>query len=394
MKLLYDLNSLRPPRSGVGYYTQHILEGLLERDDIEDINGWVGTTCYERDGVQNLLSGQQALEAGAQFSEGIKASLLRAARNLPGVYHGRTVVRRIKSARLRADYARRGYIYHETNFVASPYKGPNVVTIHDLSHHHFPEFHPQAAVDYLDRNVPFTLKQAYKVIADSEYTRRDTIEVYGLPEDKVIAIPLGVEPCFRPYTEEECKPVLDKMGLGYRGFVLSVCTLQPRKNLPRLVAAFAKLPLALREAFPLVLIGAQGWMNSALMRDIEKLIKAKQLILPGYMPRETLLQLYASAAVFAYPSLFEGFGLPVAEAMASGVAVLTSNATSLPEVSAGACLEVDPYSVDDIEAGLERLLNDEALRNALVVKGLARAAELTWEETVRRTVDVYRSIAP
>lgn len=393
MKLLYDLNSLRPPRSGIGYYTQHLLEGLLERDDIEDIGGWVGTKYFDRGGVIGLLSSEDALERGAQFSEGWKASLLRAARSLPGVYHGRTVVRRIKSAGLRAQSARRGFIYHETNFVASPYAGPSVVTIHDLSHRHFPEFHPQAAVDYLDRNLPDTLQQVSKVIAVSEYTRRDAIEVYGLPEEKVVAIPLGVEPCFRPYGAHECEAVLNSLALKRRGFILSVCTLQPRKNLTRLVAAFAKLPADMREAFPLVLVGADGWMNSTLLRDIERLAQARQVILPGYVSREALLKLYSSAAVFAYPSLFEGFGLPVAEAMASGVAVLTSNATSLPEVTAGAALEVDPYSVDDIAAGLERLLCDEALRDALITKGLARASGLTWDATVRSTYDVYRSLA-
>lgn len=393
MKLLYDLNSLRPPRSGVGYYTQHLLEGLFNQSDIEEIGGWVGSKYYDRGGMTNLLSEENSLEAGAQFSEGWKASLLRAARSLPGVYQGRTVVRRIKSSSLRAECARRGFIYHETNFISSPYTGPNVVTIHDLSHRHFPEFHPQAAVDYLNRNLPDTLKQVHKVITVSEYTRRDTIEVYGLPEDKVVAIPLGVEPCFRPHSANDCESVLTKLELKRREFILSVCTLQPRKNLTRLVAAFAKLPTDMREAFPLVLIGAEGWMNSDLMRDIERLAQAKQVILPGYVAREALLKLYSSAAVFAYPSLFEGFGLPVAEAMASGVAVLTSNVTSLPEVTAGAALEVDPYSIDDIAAGLERLLLDEALRDTLIAKGLARAADLTWGATVRRTCDVYRSIA-
>ncbi|MEC5407892.1 glycosyltransferase family 1 protein [Paraburkholderia sp. MPAMCS5] len=393
MKLLYDLNSLRPPRSGVGYYTQHLLEGLLKRNDIEELGGWVGSNYYNRRSVGSLLGEENSLQAGAQFSEGWKASMLRAARSLPGVYQGRTVVRRIKSASLRAECARRGFIYHETNFIASPYAGPNVVTIHDLSHRHFPEFHPQAAVDYLDRNLPDTLKQVHKVITVSEYTRRDAIDVYGLPEDKVVSIPLGVEPCFRPHRANDCESVLAELGLKQRGFILSVCTLQPRKNLTRLVAAFAKLPADLREAFPLVLIGAEGWMNSGLMRDIERLSQAKQIILPGYVARESLLKLYSSAAVFAYPSLFEGFGLPVAEAMASGVAVLTSNVTSLPEVTAGAALEVDPYSIDDIATGLERLLIDKALRDTLIIKGLARAAELTWDAMVRRTYAVYSSIA-
>jgi len=181
--------------------------------------------------------------------------------------------------------------------------------------------------------------------------------------------------------------------LKHRGFVLSVCTLQPRKNLQRLVEAFAQLPAEMRSAFPLVLIGADGWKNSALMRVIEPLARDGQAVVPGYVPRDKLLKLYASAALFAYPSLFEGFGLPVAEAMASGVAVLTSNLTSLPEVSAGAAWEVDPYSIDDIAAGMERLLGDPALRDELVAKGLRRAADLTWDATVAQTCAVYRGLS-
>ncbi|MFC0400939.1 glycosyltransferase family 4 protein [Paraburkholderia rhizosphaerae] len=392
MKLLYDLNSLRPPRSGIGYYTQHLLEGLLTQPDVEDIAGWVGSTVYQRESLDTLMNDEAALGKAAQFSEGWTASALRAARYVPGIYKSRTIVRSIKSAQARKHFEERGYLYHETNFIASRYKGPNVVTIHDLSHRRFPEFHPRVAVNYLDDGLPRTLKQANKVIADSYYTKRDIHEIYGLPDEKVVTIHLGVEPSFRPYSEEECASALADLGLRYRGFVLSVCTLQPRKNLRRLVEAFARLPADLRQAFPLVLIGADGWMNTALMRDIEPLMQAGQLVVPGYVSRATLLKLYASAVVFGYPSLFEGFGLPVAEALASGVPVLTSNVTSIPEVVQGAALEVDPYSIDEIAAGLERLLNDEPLRNDLIAKGLRRAAELTWESTVEQTANVYRSV--
>jgi glycosyltransferase involved in cell wall biosynthesis len=393
MKLLFDLNSLRPPRSGVGYYTQHLLEGLQTLPDVEAIAGWVGSNVVRGPELNALMCDQASLRKAAQFSNGFVASALRAARHVPGVYKARTLVRSLASADLRKDFARKGYVYHETNFIASPYRGPTVVTIHDLSHRRHPEFHPRVAVEYLDDGLPRTLRQAQVVIADSCYTKQEIHEIYGLPDERVVPIYLGVESSFQPYDEEQCKPVLAELGLKYRGFVLSVGTLQPRKNLRRLVEAFACLPVDLRRAFPLVLIGAHGWMNSALMKQIEPLATAGELVTPGYISRANLVRLFASAAVFAYPSLYEGFGLPVAEAMASGAPVLTSSVTSLPEVAGGAALEVDPYSVDEIAHGLQRMLDDSSLRAALVAKGLSRAAELTWSATAKKTCDVYRSLS-
>jgi len=392
MKLLFDLNSLRPPRSGVGYYTQHLLEGLLEQPDVEAIAGWVGSTVYEGDALRALMCDQTSLAKAAQFSKGFTASALRAARNVPGVYKARTLARSFASGSLRRDFAKRGYLYHETNFIASRYRGPSVVTVHDLSHRRHPEFHPSVAVQYLDDGLPRTLAQARVVIADSHYTKKEIHDIYGLPDEKVVTVHLGVETCFQPRSEEVCSAVLAALGLKYRGFVLSVCTLQPRKNLRRLVAAYAHLPEALRREYPLVLIGANGWMNSDLQRDIGPLANAGQIIAPGYVSRADLTRLLSAAAVFAYPSLYEGFGLPVAEAMASAVPVLTANVTSLPEVSAGAAWEVDPYSVDAIADGLAQLLEDAALRESLVAKGLQRAGELTWAATVEQTRDVYRSV--
>ena len=394
MKLLFDLNSLRPPRSGVGYYAQHLLEGLAREKDVDGLAGWVGSNLFEGERLRALIDQRVPLRKGVQFTEGIAAKVLQHARRMPGLYRGRTVVRAIKSRDIRKDFAQRGYIYHETNFVASRFKGPSVVTIHDLSHVRHPDFHPRVAVDYLDREVPKTLRHARKIIAVSEYTRKDIIDIYGVPESKVIAIPLGVEPSFRPYSEHECATALAEHGLTRDGFVLSVCTLQPRKNLQRLVEAFARLPAGMRQAYPLVLVGADGWQNSELLRVVEPLAAAGQVLTLGYVSRDDLLKIYASAAVFAYPSLFEGFGLPVAEAMASGVPVLTSNLTSLPEVSAGAAWEVDPYSIDAIADGMQRLLGDADLRGELVARGLERAAQLTWASTVAKTCDVYRELAP
>ncbi len=392
MKLLFDLNSLRPPRSGVGYYTQHLLEGLWQRPDVDALAGWAGATVHEGDELQALLRDGAALANVARTTRGPTAAAIRFARNIPGAYQARTFLRDRSSARLRDDFARRGYLYHETNFIASRYRGPTVVTIHDLSHRPHPEFHPREAVRYLDEGLPRTLAQAQAVIAVSRYTKQAIHDLFGLPDEKVVAIHLGVESSFRPYDGAECEAALAMHGLRHRGFILSVCTLQPRKNLPRLVEAFGRLPARVRDAFPLVLVGADGWMNSGLMRAIAQLVEARQVIVPGYVSRHDLGRLFASAALFAYPSLYEGFGLPVLEAMASGTPVLTSNVTSLPEVTGGAALEVDPRSVDAIADGLARLADDDALRGALTAKGLLRATEFTWASTVEQTCGVYRSL--
>lgn len=394
MKLLFDLNSLRLPRSGVGYYTQHLLEGVLADPEVTDVAGWIGRTVVSGDDLRSMLGAQPQRGSRAVARDGRAMQLLQKARALPGLYAARTMARGLASHSIRNAFAREGYVYHETNSVASRYRGRKVVTIHDLSHRRYPAFHPHSAVKFLERGLPRSLKQADIVIADSFYTKKEIVDIYGIDADKIVPIHLGVEPAFRPRSPEACDPALRALGLKAKGFVLSVCTLQPRKNLRRLVEGFARLTPDLREAFPLVLVGADGWDNSELKRMIEPMVRVREVIPAGYVSRTDLLQLYSSAAVFAYPSLYEGFGLPVAEAMASGVPVLTSTATSIPEVSAGAAWEVDPFSVEAITDGLERLLTDQSLRAQLIGKGLRRAAELSWGETVRKTCEVYRRLAP
>ncbi len=143
------------------------------------------------------MSDRITLQKAAQFSDGLAAALLRQSRGVPGLYRMRTVVRHHLSRSLRSNFGKRGYIYHETNFIASRFRGPTVVTVHDLSHRRHPSFHPQAAVNYLDHGLPRTLKQAQTIIADSVYTKQEILDIYDVPEEKVVPIYLGVEPSFR-----------------------------------------------------------------------------------------------------------------------------------------------------------------------------------------------------
>lgn len=392
MNLIFDLNSLRPPRSGVGYYTQHLLEGLLASGACEDIVGWLSRGVLEGRALDTLLRDAVFDDEGARLGSKARA-LLQKSRSIPGMYRVRTLVRNARSFPLRSAYAKKGYIYHETNFVASPYGGRSVVTVHDLSHVRHPEFHPTVAVNYLNRGLPRSLRDAAAVIAVSDYTKREIRDFYDVPDEAIRTIHLGVDEIFHARSAAECSLFLTRRNLRYKGFILSVCTLQPRKNLMRLVRAFLTLPTAMQEAFPLVLIGADGWKNATLREILQPLIAKGNAVVLGYVSRTELSYLYAAAAMFAYPSLYEGFGLPVAEGMASGVPVLTSNATCLPEIAGDAALFVDPLSLDAIRNGMIQLLDDSSLRSNLTEKGLARAQALTWSKMINSTIDLYRSVA-
>lgn len=393
MKILFDLTCLQPPRSGVAYYAQALIEALANEPQISEVAGWFRDKQYAGVLIQQLIRDDQTQSKPKDVSP----SLLRRIKDTSALQPlllplYRALLRR-RSSDLRRDHARRGYIYHEPNFLAAPYRGPTVVTIHDLSHVRHPEYHNPATVINLNQALPSTLRRADAIIVDSHYTKRELVALYHVPEQRISTIHLGVDAAFHPMAEERCETLLGRLGIHYQGYVLSVCTLQPRKNLVRLVQAFSELPEDIRKVFPLVLTGTHGWKNSELLDVINVLSNRGQIILPGYLRRDDLTTLYAGAAVFAYPSLYEGFGLPVAEAMASGVPVLTSNTTSIPEVTGGAAVEVDPLSVEDLKNGLARLLGEQALRADLRARGLRRAAELTWKKTAEETSVVYRAVS-
>jgi alpha-1,3-rhamnosyl/mannosyltransferase len=176
--------------------------------------------------------------------------------------------------------------------------------------------------------------------------------------------------------------LLDRLKLHNKSYILSVCTLEPRKNLTRLIEAYKSLPALTREQSPLVLVGDSGWKNEAMLDSARALVASGQIKFTGYVSDRELKQLYASAMVFAYPSLYEGFGLPVVEAMASGAPVLTSNSGATKEVAGDGALLVEPTSIEAITSGLLKLIENPLLREQLVEKGRMRVAQFTWTNTV------------
>lgn len=280
-------------------------------------------------------------------------------------------------------------LYHETNYLAFRFAGPTVVTVHDLSWIRYPEAHPAERVKSMNAAMPGVVREATRIIADSDFTRSEIIGHFGVSPDKVDTVLLGVLPEFHPREEHQCAEVLRAHQLGFGRFVLAVGTLEPRKNLATTVAAFAQLPQSLRHAFPLVIAGASGWGDSPFRSALDPLLERGEARLVGYVPQADLPLLYAAARAFIYPSLYEGFGLPPLESMASGVPVISSNRASLPEIVGDAGLLGDPLDVDTLGGDLRRLLEDGPLHRALSQAGLERAARFTWTNCARRTADVY-----
>ena len=288
----------------------------------------------------------------------------------------------VELLRARAD------LFHATDFVAPwPNPTPTVVTIHDLTFLRRPDvMTPQAARYYAQ--VPRSVHRARAVIAVSAATKHDVVTMLGVPEDRVRVVPLAADAAFRPVDDEGLlHRVRDRFGLPAR-FVLFVGTREPRKNLGALLDACAEV----RDAdgpVPLVVVGERGWLSD----DLERRLQTQEgvSVLAGVPPQD-LVAIYNLATLLALPSLDEGFGLPVVEAMACGTPVVCSRVGALPEVAGGAALLVDPADVGGIAAALSSVLEDAALREEMRERGLARASAFGWDHTARETAAVYRSV--
>jgi len=267
---------------------------------------------------------------------------------------------------------------------------PLVTTVHDVHWKRFPETFPMKDRLLMDIFLPLTFRRATFVVTDSRASRSDLVHFFRVPPDKIRVIYLAAEErFFHRLSEGERRSVLERYGLT-EGYVLFVGVIQPRKNLERLLHAVALLRPRV-ECCRLVIVGKLGWKTQRLFQLVGELRLKECVRFVGYVPDEDLPAIYQGAMVFAYPALWEGFGLPVLEAMASGVPVLTSNTSSLREIAESAAVLVDPLSVRDIFEGLHRLLTDEGLRDNLRQRGLERARKFSWRKTAEETLRVYES---
>jgi glycosyltransferase involved in cell wall biosynthesis len=269
-----------------------------------------------------------------------------------------------------------------------PCRYRNVITVCDVTPLLFPGTHGRLNVGHFRFALPAILRRADRIITISHCSKRDIVRLYGLPEEKVIVTMLAADPCFRPLPKGGGGGLVQALP---RPYILNVGTLEPRKNLEGLLHAFAR---AKRAGIPhtLVIAGARGWGDSRLAPLPEALGITDSVVFTGFVEDDDLPHLYGNADFFVYPSLYEGFGLPVLEAMACGTPVITANTSSIPEVAGDAALLVDPRSETDLAAAMVRLAGDGDLRGDLGLRGLSQAARFSWERTVGETLAVYDAL--
>lgn len=381
MKVILSIDPVRFPLTGIGRYTFELARQLKDSAQIEELHFFSGHGF-----VDELPEGVHEGGHHASLASSLRRSILKS----------RVAVEMYRSASsLAKRYALRGWsdhIFHGPNFYLPPFDGPSVCTIHDLSVFTWAQCHPPERVRFMRKEIALTLKRADMLITDSEYTRQEVASYFGWPLEKICAVPLASSSDFRPRDVVELTATLSKHGLVPDGYGLFVGTIEPRKNLEVLLDAYSMLAPSVRKRWPLVLIGYRGWRSEDLHARIEVAVAEGWVHYLGFVEAYELPLIYAGARLFVFPSLYEGFGLPVLEAMASGVPVVCSNSSTLPEVAGDAAAMCVPQDVDALSQLIEAGLEDESWRRDARYKGLLRAAGFSWQRCAQETAAVYREV--
>lgn len=281
-------------------------------------------------------------------------------------------------------------VFHAPNFILPPvHRAKTLLTVHDLSFIR----HPQGAVEtlrnWLNKVVPRSLARADHILADSESTKKDLIDLFGLTPTDITVVGAGVEARFQPITDElRLSQVRQRYHLPPEKLILGLGTLEPRKNFTGLIQAYNESPV--HETHQLVIAGGKGWLYDDIFKAAETSPLADQIHLIGFVADEDLPTLYSLADIFAYPSHYEGFGIPVIEAMACGTPVVCADNSSLPEVAGLAALQISATDTPALADALQRLATDSLLRERAIQEGFKQAKKFGWQEATRRLLEVYQ----
>lgn len=431
-KIVFGVESINQPLTGIGNYSLNLLKGLHDSEEVESLKCFDAENFYEYEEVISRVfaSGSTAentadillerINQNVNYNSGkfkstirefamkyeFSSQLWRAANKTRGqfkIYSGQLLHEINKLTASYGVYATsheyrsavkkcRQYVYHEPNYIVKPFAGKTVTTVHDLSHIHFPQYHPQKRVEWLNKELPRTLKKVDFVITDSEIVKFELIDIFKVPEDKISTIYLGADERFTPRSAELTHPVLSKYGLTHGKYLLFVSTIEPRKGLSILLDAWEKLPEFLQKEYCIAIVGAPGWCNTEITTRITKLEDKRKIKHLKYVEYEDLPFIYSGAAALSYPSLYEGFGLPVLEAMTSGIPVICTDKTSMSEIAGNAALVHDAGDSDKLAELTEMLLLNNELRSTYSIKSLKQAKNFSWNKCVKENLAVYNLI--
>ena len=347
-------------KDGIGRYTYHLVKALMELDAV---NEYTLFNLFHRPSVDDPSAVLGKLPPNVAFSSD----------KVPSV-DGLD-------------------LFHGTAYkVPSNFLNKLVFTVHDLTFVTHPEFHALQNRIHCVMGTVSAVCQAATFIAVSNHTKRDMVTQLVVPENRVNVVHLAADEHFSPTQHGGREHVAAKYGIRSR-YIFNLGTIEPRKNLKRLIQAYAMLPTARKEECSLVIGGGAGWLNSDIYRYVQDNNLGQYVKMIGNVDDEDLPALYGSCEVFVYPSVYEGFGLPVLEAMACGAPVITSRTSSLPEVAGDGAILVDPEDVQSIRDAMEDLLTNGGKRSELREKGLKHSMSFSWRRTAKETLGVYERTA-
>lgn len=377
MKVIFGTDAIKYPLTGIGRYAFELAAKLVARPDISELLFLRGGSISDQIPVAKETSSS---------TEGLK-QYIKKSRFASEAY--RLTAPWIKTNTLRKH---KDAIYHGPNFYLPPKVARCVVTFHDLSVFTLPQCHPPERVRYMRKELLQTVKRANVFITDSDFTRRELIDYFNLSEERVFTAKLACGDEFKPYEESEISAVLAKHQLFYKKYTLFTGSIEPRKNITTLLDAYERLPLALRQQIPLVISGFKGWNSEQLHQRFDKGAREGWLRYLGFTTSAELPALFAGAISFLFPSLYEGFGLPVLEAMASGTPVVCSNSSSLPEVAGQNALMCDALDVETLTRLIQKSIDDAEWQEQASKNGLVHVKQFSWERCAAETIIAYEQV--
>lgn len=373
MRVALNAGILRAPRTGIGQYLVELVQALAAYPELELalFNGW---------------NWQSELPAAALPGYSRISGLVK--RCVPNAYALRRLIEQQRFRRRCADFD----LYHDPSLWPFETERPMVMTLHDLTHVHFPETQPRDRLREIERHVAHGVERAERILVDSRFIGDEVCRHYGVSAKRVVVAPLGCADRFHPREGAQLVAPLQSLDLQPGRYLLCVGTLEPRKNLQLALRAYQRLPASLRKQYPLVIVGMPGWRQEQLTQPLQQVLTSGQVRLLGYQDDVTTAELLAGARMLLFPSLYEGFGLPVLEAMASGTPVIVSHGSALPEVASDAGTYIDPQDEHACAEAIQYLIDDQSEWQRRRAAGLLRAQEFSWQRCAAITADVYRQV--
>ncbi len=377
MRVILSVEPIRFPLTGIGRYTWELASALMQSSQVSELKFFAG---------RRFLPELPVAQENAGFQHGVKRWVQKS--------YIATEAYRLLMPLLKQN-ALKGYddyIYHGPNFFLPPFPGRKIATFHDLSPFTWPQCNTPQRIRFTQKELQKTISSADALITDSAYTRQEVADYFNWPIERIYSVPLACSADFHQRTPEMCHEVLSQYGLKHQEYSLYVGTIEPRKNLIALLDAYSRIPIDCRRRIPLILTGYQGWQNESIMHRIDSAQREGWVRYLGYLPARELPVLFSGARVFCFPSLYEGFGLPVLEAMASGVPVVCSDSSSLPEVVGDVGLMCKADDIEQMTTLLIQAIEDDTWRQTSIIRGIQRAGEFSWQQCASKTIEVYKEV--